>query len=142
MAKATRHRASVVCVHDRRLLCVRLRDPRTGVTRLFVPGGAIEPGETAAGAAERETLEETGYAVCVDPGSELVAGYRFVWAAEAIDCTTHFFRARLRAPEQPAGAVADADFNLGTVWLPLDELEAALGFHAEILAAVRALATP
>ncbi len=31
-----------------------------------VPGGRIEPGETAAAAAQREALEETGFTVAID----------------------------------------------------------------------------
>src|SRR5262245_50329253 len=66
-----RIRASVVCVYRAQLLCVRLRDPLTRIDRLFVPGGEIEPGETAAAAAYRETLEETGYQVEIAQDSQL-----------------------------------------------------------------------
>src|SRR5690606_29243378 len=66
IAGMRRLRASTVCVNDSALLCVRLRDPSSGVVRLFVPGGAVDAGETPAQAAARETHEETGYAVEVD----------------------------------------------------------------------------
>jgi 8-oxo-dGTP pyrophosphatase MutT (NUDIX family) len=142
MTNPTRRRAAIVCVHAGALLCVRLRDPVSQVTRCFVPGGGIEPGESALAAAERETREETGFTVCGDATSERVARYPFVWAGVEVDCTTHFFRARL-APGVDAhapAAVADADYNLGALWLPLADLDGAIGFHAEIHAAVRALA--
>lgn len=134
-----RLRASAVCVHDGELLCVRLRDPVTGILRLFAPGGAVEPGETPAQAAARETFEETGYRVQPDLGSERIARYPFVWAGENVDCTTHFFRARLRGDKRAPAATRDADYNEGAVWLPLCQLEDALGFHREIHAALLAL---
>jgi len=128
-----------VCVHEDALLCVRLRDPASGVTRLFVPGGAIAQGESPAAAAERETLEETGYSVHAEPASELVVHYPFVWNGERIECTTHFFRARLCSDRHAPAATHDDAINLGAVWLPLAALDAELGFHAAILRAVRSL---
>ncbi|MEX5299613.1 NUDIX domain-containing protein [Kocuria sp. CPCC 205292] len=51
--------AAVVVREDGRLLLVRRgREPQRG--RWSVPGGKLEPGETAAQAAVRETFEETG----------------------------------------------------------------------------------
>lgn len=51
--------AAVVVREDGRLLLVRRgREPQRG--RWSVPGGTVEPGETAAQAAVRETFEETG----------------------------------------------------------------------------------
>lgn len=135
-----RERASAVCVHDGELLCVRLRDPATAIARLYVPGGGIDAGETPAAAAEREALEETGHAVHVDPGSEVVTRYPFVWAGIDIDVTTHFFRAVLAGDKHAPAPVHDVLWNEGVVWVPLDRLEAELGFHAAILESVRALA--
>lgn len=134
-----RLRASAVCVSDGELLCVRLLVPGEQVARLFVPGGGMEPGEAPVSAAERETLEETGYAVRAEPGSELVARYVFRWAVEDVDVTTHFFRAALIGSKRAPRPVHDVDFNLGVYWLPLPRLEAELGFHTAILRAVRAL---
>ncbi|NEK85344.1 NUDIX domain-containing protein [Blastococcus saxobsidens] len=51
-------------VHDgagRLLLIRRGQEPGRGLWS--VPGGRVEPGETAAGAVEREVLEETGLRV-------------------------------------------------------------------------------
>lgn len=135
-----RERASAVCVHDGQLLCVRLRDPATGIARLFVPGGAIDPGETTPQAAARETLEETGYAVDVEAGSERVARYPFVWSGLAIDCVTHFFRARLRLPQAAPAPVHDVFFNEGVVWLELARIDREFDYDAVIHEAVRALA--
>lgn len=57
--------AAVVFREDGRLLLVRRgREPQRG--RWSVPGGKVEPGETVAQAAVRETREETGVRVRVD----------------------------------------------------------------------------
>ena len=54
--------AAVVLREDGRLLLVRRgREPQRG--RWSVPGGKLEPGETATQAAVRETFEETGVRV-------------------------------------------------------------------------------
>jgi len=134
-----RIRASAVCVSRAQLLCVRLRDPISHVARLFVPGGAIEAGETAARAAARETLEETGYRVAIAPDSELVARYAFRWSGALFQVTTHFFRAQLLAPEAAPAEVHDADYHEGVCWLPLAQIPAELGFDRQILDAVQRL---
>ncbi|WP_416739782.1 NUDIX hydrolase [Pseudomonas sp. NFX71] len=51
-------RATVICEQDRYILLVR--KPRS---RWTLPGGKVEPGETAAAAAMRELWEETGLGV-------------------------------------------------------------------------------
>ena len=51
--------AGVVCIKSDHVLLIRRgTPPMTGEWSL--PGGRIEPGETARGAAERELMEETG----------------------------------------------------------------------------------
>ena len=83
------------------LLLVRLRDPASGMEAFYPPGGGIDEGESPADAARRETLEETGLHVVVDPASELVARYPFVWNATAYDVTTHFFHATTSERDLP-----------------------------------------
>ena len=132
-----RRRASVVTVRDGRLLAVRLRDPSTGVVEAYLPGGAIEAGETAAAAAARETREETGYAAVIVPTSEIVARYPFTWDGQPFDCTTHFFAATL--VDGAAAAVHDAAYNLGVAWVPVEDIPARFGYHRDILRCVLAL---
>jgi 8-oxo-dGTP pyrophosphatase MutT (NUDIX family) len=128
-----------VCVHAGRLLCVQLRDPTTRIARLFVPGGAIEPGETAAEAAVRETLEETGFSVRVLPETERIARYPYTWNSITFAVTTHFFAAELIDASLPPQHVSDAIYNEGMIWLALEELESALGFEQTMLEAITAL---
>jgi 8-oxo-dGTP pyrophosphatase MutT (NUDIX family) len=118
---------------------VRLRDPSTGIAQLFVPGGAIEPGETPQAAALRETLEETGYRVGLRAAEARTACYPFVWNGVAFSVTTHFFAVELLAPQEPPRIVVDDAYNEAVIWLPCEQIEHAFGFHAEILAAVQAV---
>lgn len=134
-----RERASGVCVHQGKLLTVLLRDPLTHTARLFVPGGAIEPGETPAQAAVRETLEETGYRVACLPRLPVVAHYPFTWAGNAIDVTTHFFAVALVDATAAAAPVNDASYLEGTRWIAVSEVRQQLGFDRNILAAVQQL---
>jgi tRNA(adenine34) deaminase len=134
-----RIRASVVCVHRAQLLCVRLRDPQTRVARLFVPGGAIEAGETPAITAAREALEETGYAIGVDSESEVVAHYPYEWDGVLKQITTHFFRGSLVEPDAEPSRVDDATYHEGVIWLPVSQIAADLGFHPVMLAAIERL---
>lgn len=126
----------MVCVDEGALLCVRLRDPLTRVARLFVPGGVVEAGELPEATAVRETREETGYDVLLDPVSEYLAHYPFTWAGVSFACTTHFFAARLRGSRADAAEVHDAPYNEGVVWLALERVDAELGFDRAIHAAM------
>jgi tRNA(adenine34) deaminase len=137
----SRKRASAVCVYGGELLCVRLRDPLSRVARLFVPGGQLEPGESPAQAAVRETVEETGYRISVDRTSELVARYPFVWNGHTVACETHFFRATLQSNRNSPDPVDDANYHEGALWLPLQHL-AQLDFDPTIYEAIQALIYP
>lgn len=132
-----RLRASVVCEAEGRLLLVRLRDPVSGVEAMYPPGGAIEAGEEPAEAARRETLEETGVRVRVDPDVVVVDTYPFCWAGVDREVTTHYFAASLEGAFDPAlPAVVDASYNLGAVWLPVAEAMEALSVHPAIASSV------
>jgi 8-oxo-dGTP pyrophosphatase MutT (NUDIX family) len=134
-----RIRASVVCVHRAQLLCVRLRDPLSRVDRLFVPGGEIEPGETAAAAAFRETVEETGYGVDVVRESEVAVRYDFVWNGVLFDVTTHFFRGVLLDARGAGIRAEEPAYNEGVRWLAVREVEREMAFCGPIFDAVKGL---
>lgn len=132
-----RLRASVVCEAEGHLLLVRLRDPVTGVEAVYPPGGGVEDGETPAATARRETLEETGLRVRVDPERVVVDTYPFRWAGVDYEVTTHYFAATLEDAFEPVlPDVIDASYNLGAVWLPADEAMELLAVHPAIAASV------
>lgn len=133
-----RLRATVICEAEGHLLLVRLRDPKSGVVALYPPGGGIEDGETPAEAGERETFEEAGVRVRVDPKVELVDRYPFVWNGDEYDCTTHYFGAELDGPFlKSLGPVNDTEYNLGPAWVPTAEGLAQLAIFPAICAATR-----
>lgn len=131
----TRVRASLVCQAEGKLLLVRLRDPESGVEAMYPPGGAVEPDETPAQAAERETQEEAGVTAEVTPGVELVRHYPFRWGGVSYQVTTHYFAAAL-AETATLAPVVDAPYNLGALWLPIEEALDALALHPVIASAV------
>jgi len=137
-----RTRACAVCVSAGHLLCVELRDPDTCIAHLFPPGGAIEPGEAAAAAALRETMEETGYLVRLQPRAPVIARYPYTWNGQPFDITTHFFAVELVDPHASPSPVRDADYVEAAHWVELSQVPRALGFNRDILAAVLALLQP
>lgn len=133
----TRLRASAVCQAEGQLLLVRLRDPVSGVEALYPPGGGVETGEEPAATARRETLEETGLRVRIDPDVVLVERYPFRWAGVDYDVTTHYFGASLEDEFDPIlPHVVDAAYNLGACWLPVDEAIATMTVHPATASAV------
>jgi ADP-ribose pyrophosphatase YjhB (NUDIX family) len=92
-------------VHDaagRLLLIRRGHDPGRGLWSL--PGGRVEPGETLAGAVEREVLEETGLAVRAGAtvGRIRLPGHGVTFDVHDLVCT-------LVSPDQRPVAGDDAD---------------------------------
>jgi 8-oxo-dGTP pyrophosphatase MutT (NUDIX family) len=137
MSEPKRLRASAICSAGGYLLVVRLRDPVTGEEALYPPGGAVEPGESPAETARRETLEETGLHVRVHEDLVVVDTYPFRWAGVDREITTYYFAAALEgAFDRALPKVEDADYNLGAAWVPIDEAMAAIAAHAVIASAV------
>lgn len=132
-----RTRASVVCTHENKLLLVKLRDPSTGVVRLFPPGGKVEDNETPSMTAVRECLEETGVKVRVNRLKCLTDQYQFEWSGHIYSCTTTYFSATFI--EQTNSIVQDVSYNEGLKWLPVEEVEKTLQFDKNIQKSVLAL---
>ena len=109
-----RTRTGVLCLRGNQLLTIELQDPVTRKRFWSVPGGAVEPGETIAEAAVRETLEETGYQVELT-SEGYATRYDFFWNATSYDCTTWWYSAKLSSDE--ATLVDDADYLLQARWL-------------------------
>ena len=133
----SRVRTSVVVVHNNRILTFLAIDPTSGKEYYFLPGGKIEDDETAPQSAERETFEETGYQVTVDPSSNIDREYEFFWDGENYDCLTIFYRGHLKSPM--AKPVKDAEYNKGVHWIPVEDIDRVFEYSAPILSAIEDL---
>jgi len=112
---------ATLVVRDGAFLLVE-EETRDGV-RLNQPAGHLEPGETLAAAAVRETLEETGYRIAL---TALVGIYR--WQAPASGATYLRFAFAGEAIAHEAGRKLD-DGIVRALWLPYDDLVASRDRH-------------
>jgi 8-oxo-dGTP pyrophosphatase MutT (NUDIX family) len=118
------------------LAAVRPRGRREGTWAL--PKGLIDPAETPAAAAVRETYEESGLHTSVERKLGDVR-YVYTWEGERVFKIVSFFLLRPvggRLGELPAGMeleVAEAR------WLPLDEAPGLLAYRGEREMAGRAV---
>ncbi len=131
MSHIIRERASVVCVHEGKLLIVHMQDPATQISRPFVPGGGLEAGETAQEAAVREAREETGYAVKIVGDGHLVE-YPFSWDGKDYWCKTWFFKADLAEAFCEPRPVDDADYHMGAEWLQIEDCAKLMEFDMSV----------
>ena len=111
---------ATLVVRDGRLLCVEER--ANGQLVINQPAGHLEPDESLADAAVRETREETGWNVRV---THLVGAYQ--WKAET---GRHYLRFAFAA--EPIDEIPDAKLDDGIVralWLAPAELQALAPRH-------------
>lgn len=113
--------ASVLCIVDANALLIRCKDPVTGAVWLFLPGGRIEKGESARDAAQRELIEETGFAAVRLQGPVVNTEAMSLWAG-----VRRLRRDRVYFCDEAVwhNAVTDRPYNLGAVWLPVGECAA------------------
>jgi tRNA(adenine34) deaminase len=126
-------------LHEGRVLAFRAIDPTSKKEYFFLPGGEIEPDETAPEAAVRETLEETGYLIEVFPQCNTDKEYFFHWNGQDYSVLTIFYRGRLVDPNTPAIPVNDADYNKGAIWIDRDKIDSVFSYNDEILTAIHEL---
>jgi 8-oxo-dGTP pyrophosphatase MutT (NUDIX family) len=88
-------RALLVTPDDRVLL---IHERLQVGTHWLTPGGGLEPGETPAAAAARETFEETGLEIVIPDDVPAFSTRRlWSWAGVDYDQIDHFFLARVPA---------------------------------------------
>ena len=124
----------LLVVDDGRLLVMRAFDPTEPLAGQWyeIPGGGVEPGETTAAAAVRETAEESGYRVPADAVGEACwhGETTYTWLGRRHWAEMVMHVARVSAP-LPRGATAwvedEADCFVEAVWLPLDDVVAGRG---------------
>ncbi|HND86485.1 MAG TPA: NUDIX hydrolase [Pseudobdellovibrionaceae bacterium] len=132
-----RIRASAVVLHQDKLLGFRAIDPYSEKEYFFLPGGRIEDNETAPNCAVRETLEETGYKIQIDPQLCIDAEYEFYWNGEDFLCTTLFYFGVLQSPFAEAINTQGQEYNKGVQWVSLSDIDAVLGYSSAILGATK-----
>ncbi|MBT4762435.1 MAG: NUDIX hydrolase [Bdellovibrionaceae bacterium] len=135
----TRIRTSVVCINNGHILTHKAVDPSSGLHYHFLPGGKKEDHETLLQCGERETLEETGYRVTVDPLSELLTEYCFTWHSQEVFCKTYLFKASLTQLGEAPLPTNDSSYNKGAHWLPLESIEETFSYSNTLLKGIRAL---
>jgi 8-oxo-dGTP pyrophosphatase MutT (NUDIX family) len=111
-------RAVAVVIRDQRLLVIHRQ--KNGTAYVTLPGGGVEPGETAETACVRELQEETGLRGTVEEHLLTLSNAGRV---------EHYFRVDAPAGEPVLGG-EEAEANSPTnrydpAWLPLAELPAA-----------------
>jgi 8-oxo-dGTP pyrophosphatase MutT (NUDIX family) len=121
-----RRTSRVIVIDGRgRFLLLAVRDAVDGHIGWFMPGGAIEEGETVEEAARRELAEELGIGEAPGlAGPAWISHYRFTWNGHQVEQEESFFILRLaRELAVRPGPHVDADgSSFEARWVTIAEL--------------------
>lgn len=131
--KNYRYRSSVIVVHKNKILGFHAVDPHNQKKYIFMPGGQIDPGETAEETAVRETMEETGYKIRLLPDLKLHRRYDFEWNGKVHACDTLFFVGVLDEAWHEPQPMDDTDYNKGPTWISAKDANQIFAYHPDIL---------
>lgn len=134
--KNYRQRATVIVLHENKVLGFQAVDPHSHKEYFLLPGGQIEAGESPEQTALRETLEETGYKIRLVPELQLRRRYDFEWNGKIHSCETVFFVGILDEPWREPRPVQDVEYNKGAAWMPAAKASQTFAYHEDILWAV------
>lgn len=137
--KTFRERASVVVIHENKILGFHAIDPTAQIPYFFLPGGAVEKNETPAETAARECLEETGYCIRILEDSAFTREYDFPWDGKIHACRTVFYVGVLDQEWVKPGKVEDASYHKGVDWVLAKDAAKVFGYNRDILWAVQKL---
>ncbi|MNJ93451.1 tRNA-specific adenosine deaminase [compost metagenome] len=134
-----RERATAVILFNNKILGFKGVDPTTQKEYIFLPGGGLEPQESAIECASRESQEETGYRVRLFPETEVEKKYNFDWDGQLWACRTLFYLGTLDEKWHEPLPIQDAAYNKGVVWVDVKDISKVFNYTPEILAAVQKL---
>lgn len=137
--KVYRERSSVVVLHKNQVLGFHAVDPTSEIPYFFLPGGAIEEGETPSESAARECLEETGYRVRILEETAFERKYDFPWDGKVHACKTIFFVGVLDQEWVAPPQVEDASYHRGVDWIDEKTVSDVFSYSKDILWAVQKL---